>query len=112
MDLDLILPRLIAAVVHAIAQRDDRGLEYAEVVFHAAGKSRRRFAAPSELEHPQVFHAGAGQQTAGNRLEQLIADGVPCWMTDITDLRWAEVDTLEDLEVARALVKSGALEGG
>jgi choline kinase len=133
-----ILGRLASApegIVAAIEKRADMGVEEMKALVEVGSKKilsfgkhldpARAYGESIGLERvsgvavSSLFHRLdrlIGEGTTGLYYEdvyaQLIPEGVPCWMTDITDLRWAEVDTLEDLEVARALVKSGALEGG
>ena len=53
---DLFLPRLVAAVIHAVAERDDGGAECGEVIVGTVGEAIRPFTAPAELHHLHVRH--------------------------------------------------------
>lgn len=65
----------------------------------------------------RVFEALRAAERAGKTnlyyedvYADLVAAGEPAPLVDVTDLRWFEIDTLDDLEGARALLASGALD--
>lgn len=60
--------------------------------------SRARDAGRTELYYEDVYG-------------ELVAGGLDAELVDVTDLAWTEIDTPDDLARARALVRSGALDG-
>ncbi|MFO0661800.1 MAG: phosphocholine cytidylyltransferase family protein [Polyangiaceae bacterium] len=133
-----VLKRLASApegISTAIERRNDMGAE--EMKVHVEVGSKKILSFGKHLDPARSYGESIGiERVSGPAVErlfdrldelisggktnlyyedvysQLIAEGVPSWMVEITDLKWAEVDTPEDLDIAKALVKSGALEGG
>ena len=76
---DLGLPGLVAAVVHAVAEGGDGGVEDGQVVEGPPREAVGPLARPAELHHLHVGDAGAGEQPALDvfAVEPLLGDRVP-----------------------------------
>ncbi len=86
--------RAVLAPQHALPQRRGLGIERID-----AGFAPRLFAALQA-----AMERGATDAYYEDVYSELIAAGaVTARAVDVSDLRWSEIDTLEDLEAARVL---------